>query len=106
MDSEGNIVKEFKPLHDGTMAGREGVFDLIEAYLRNLEIEQLERIVFCGDGAKWVLRQAQHKFGTARKSCVSAWGLIKTRFIRYLIGLMPSRICMSFSSWSARKNGQ
>jgi putative ubiquitin-RnfH superfamily antitoxin RatB of RatAB toxin-antitoxin module len=54
MDSEGNIVKEFKPLHDGTMAGRDGVFDLIEAYLRNLEIEQLERIVFCGDGAKWI----------------------------------------------------
>ncbi|SEH05892.1 hypothetical protein [Candidatus Venteria ishoeyi] len=53
-NSEGNIVREFNPLHDATMAGREAVFELIEAYLHNLEIEQLERIVFCGDGAKWI----------------------------------------------------
>ncbi len=53
-DTEGNVVKEFKPLHDATMGDHEAMFALLETYLRNLEIEQLDRLVFCGDGGPWI----------------------------------------------------
>jgi hypothetical protein len=51
---DGSIVKEFKPLHDATMEDHEGMFALLERYLRSLPIEQLERVVFCGDGSDWI----------------------------------------------------
>ena len=54
MDAEGNILKEFEPLHDATMGNHEDMFALLESYLRSLELEQLDRIVFCGDGGKWI----------------------------------------------------
>jgi len=54
MDVEGNILKDFKPLHDATMGDHEEMFALLESYLSNLELEQLDRIVFCGDGGKWI----------------------------------------------------
>ena len=50
----GDIVKEFKPVHDATMEDCEGMFALLESYLRSLPIEQLERVVFCGDGGEWI----------------------------------------------------
>ena len=53
-DSNGDIIKEFKPLHDATMEDHEGMFALLESYLRSLPIEQLERVVFCGDGSDWI----------------------------------------------------
>jgi len=54
LNSKGEVVKEFKPLHDATMENHEGMFALLETYLRNLELEQLARIVFCGDGGPWI----------------------------------------------------
>ena len=54
LDEKGEIVKEFRPLHDATLGGHEAMFALLENYLRSLEIEQLARIVFCGDGGPWI----------------------------------------------------
>ena len=51
---KGEIVKEFTPLHDATMGDHEAAFALLETYLRNLELEQLDRVVFCGDGGSWI----------------------------------------------------
>jgi hypothetical protein len=53
-DHKGDIVKKFKPLHDATMEKADGMFALLENYLRSLPIEQLERVVFCGDGGEWI----------------------------------------------------
>jgi hypothetical protein len=54
MDAEGNLLKEFEPLHDATMGNHEDMFALLESHLRSLELEQLDRLVFCGDGGKWI----------------------------------------------------
>ncbi len=54
VDDKGGIVKDFKPLHDATMGDHTALFDLLECYLDNLDLTQLDRIVFCGDGAKWI----------------------------------------------------
>jgi hypothetical protein len=53
-DEKGDIVKEFKPLHDATTGDHEEMFELLESYLDNLDTAQLDRIVFCGDGGKWI----------------------------------------------------
>lgn len=53
-DEKGDIIREFKPLQDATMGDHEAMFALLESYLRHLEIEQLDRIVFCGDGGEWI----------------------------------------------------
>jgi len=50
MDNEGNIVKDFYPLHDATMEKKDGVFNLLENYLNSLDISNVSRVVFCGDG--------------------------------------------------------
>lgn len=53
-DEQGTIIKEFKPLHDATMGDHDATFALLESYLHQLDIEQLNRIVFCGDGSEWI----------------------------------------------------
>jgi hypothetical protein len=58
-DSEGAIVKEFKPLHDATMGDHDAAYALLESYLDNLALEHLERIVFCGDGGSWIWNGAE-----------------------------------------------
>ena len=50
MDDSGKIVKDFNPLHDATMDKKDGVFALLKQYLDALDITEVSRIVFCGDG--------------------------------------------------------
>jgi hypothetical protein len=58
-NAEGNIVKEFKSLHDATLGDHDAAYALLESYLDNLELEQLERIVFCGDVGSWLWTGAE-----------------------------------------------
>lgn len=54
LDAQGQVVKEFAPLHDATMGDHRDLFDVLERYVRALGIESVARVVFCGDGAKWI----------------------------------------------------
>lgn len=66
MDAAGKVVKEFAPLHDATMADKDGLFALLEQYLVVLDWSAVSRIVFCGDGAKWIwlgVKTLCQKFG-------------------------------------------
>lgn len=54
IDAKGDIIKEFRPLHDASMGDHEAIYALLESYLESLELEQLNRIVFCGDGGAWI----------------------------------------------------
>ncbi len=54
LDNEGRVVKSFAPLHDATMQDHKGLFALLERYLEALDLEKVARIVFCGDGARWI----------------------------------------------------
>ena len=54
LDEKGQGVKSFAPLHDATMANHEGLFVLLERYLNALDLGNVARIVFCGDGAPWI----------------------------------------------------
>ncbi|MDQ6961124.1 MAG: hypothetical protein Q9M28_01150 [Mariprofundaceae bacterium] len=54
LDADGHVVKAFKPIHDATMGNHEGMFELLKKYIDELDIKQLDRIVFTADGAPWI----------------------------------------------------
>ena len=54
IDSNGSIVRDFKPIHDATMENHEGLFQLVSQYLEALDINQLKRVIFTADGAPWI----------------------------------------------------
>lgn len=52
LDTTGSPYKEIPPLYDATLAGIDGAFDLLEAYLIKLNAPSAHSVVFCGDGAR------------------------------------------------------
>lgn len=50
LNKEGEVIKEFRPLHDATMNKKNGVFEILEQYLKELDLSRISRIVFCADG--------------------------------------------------------
>ncbi len=54
IDEQGELVKSFAPLHDATMGDHEAMFAVLEGYLRALDPNDVQRVVFCGDGAAWI----------------------------------------------------
>jgi len=63
LNTEGEVVKEFKPLHDATMGDADGVFDILQRYLKALDLSKVKRMVFCGDGATWIWRRVEGLVG-------------------------------------------
>ena len=54
LDENGRTDPDWTPIHDATLGDADAVFELLEATLRALPLEQAERIVFLGDGAEWL----------------------------------------------------
>lgn len=54
IDDEGRRIKGIDPIYDATMKDHEGTFDLIEQYLRTLNICKAKQIIFCADGGPWI----------------------------------------------------
>jgi len=52
LDTSGNPCKDILPIYDATLAGIDGAFDLLEAYLKKLDAPSAHSVVFCGDGAR------------------------------------------------------
>jgi len=54
LDERGRTDRDWMPIHDATLGDADAVFELLEATLQALPLEQAERIVFLGDGAEWL----------------------------------------------------
>ena len=52
VNSDGTISKKHLPLYDATMGDIDSAFELLEIYLRELNVTAAERVVFCCDGAR------------------------------------------------------
>ena len=52
-DEDGKLNKEDKPIYDGTF-GDDETFELLEQYLKNLDIDKAESVQFLADGASWI----------------------------------------------------
>ena len=51
LDRNGKLCKDISPIYDATLGNIENFFDLLELYLRQLDLKNADRIVFCADGA-------------------------------------------------------
>lgn len=54
VDEDGRLSKEFTPVLDGTLKGPDAVFDLLAGYLRELDLQAADKVLFIADGAKWI----------------------------------------------------
>ncbi len=54
LDENGEKYKDFTPIHDATMEDADGVFELIDKYLKNIDFCKIQNLVFCADGARWI----------------------------------------------------
>ncbi len=51
LDQNGKLLKDIPPIYDATLGNIENFFDLLYQYLRELDLKNADRIVFCADGA-------------------------------------------------------
>ena len=51
LDQKGKLLKNIPPIYDATLGNIENFFDLLYQYLRELDLKNADRIVFCADGA-------------------------------------------------------
>lgn len=54
VDAKGKLEKSFAPLIDGTLKGPDALFQLLQCYLKSLQVQAAEQIVFVADGAHWI----------------------------------------------------
>lgn len=54
LDQKGRVEKSFAPLHDATLGNADLMFEMLEATLLELPLQQAARIVFIADGAEWI----------------------------------------------------
>jgi tetratricopeptide (TPR) repeat protein len=54
VDVQGQILKGFPPIHDATTGDDDEVFELLACYVNQFDLSVLERVVVCGDGARWI----------------------------------------------------
>ena len=52
LDENGTKCRHTKPIYDATMADTDGAFQLLEGYLRQLDVAQADVVIFCADGAR------------------------------------------------------
>ena len=52
VDQDGKISRNNSPLYDASLGGIDSAFELLETYLRELDITRADRVVFCCDGAR------------------------------------------------------
>jgi len=72
VDSQGQFLKGFPPIHDATTGDDDAVFELMAHYLNRLELGVLARVVVCGDGARWIWRRVESLVknrGVASEKC-------------------------------------
>ena len=54
VDAEGKLDRSFMPILDALIQGPDAMFNLLEAYLRQLNLSEADRILFIADGAPWI----------------------------------------------------
>ena len=54
VDADGKQEKSFSPFIDGVFNGPDGLFSLLKAYLKALNVNQADQVLFIADGAHWI----------------------------------------------------
>lgn len=62
LDEEGNLSKEHLPIYDAQIGHADKVFSLLEGYLKQLDIQAAQQVLFIGDGATWIWNRTKELF--------------------------------------------
>ena len=54
LDEKGRVEKSWTPIHDATRGNADLMFEMLEATLLELPLQQADRVVFIADGAEWI----------------------------------------------------
>jgi hypothetical protein len=54
VNDDGRVDKKILPLIDGTLKGTDALFALLHIYLRSLNLNTVDQILFVADGAHWI----------------------------------------------------
>jgi len=54
VDAEGKLDRSFMPIIDALIQGPDAIFNLLHAYLSQLNLSEADRILFIADGAPWI----------------------------------------------------
>ena len=52
LNTEGTKDRQHPPIYDATMGDTDQAFELLESYLKQLDVSQADLVVFCADGAR------------------------------------------------------
>lgn len=72
VNSKGEIDRTFAPIIDGTLKGPDAIFARIQHYLKLLEIDKADKVLFVADGARWIWNRVPKLFeslGLAAEQC-------------------------------------
>ena len=96
LDEQGQVVKEFKPLHDATLGDHEMMFALLERYLKVLDLSEVAKVVFCGDGAPWIWSGVEalcQRLGLASEQIYQVLDYTHAKQnLQEIIDLLPKRV--------------
>jgi hypothetical protein len=76
VDEEGKKVAEYAPIIDGTLKGPQRTFQMILTYLRQLDIQEDDQILFIADGARWIWNRVSALFKALNLKSEQCWQLI------------------------------
>jgi len=54
----GDVDPSFQPVYDATLGDSDALFAMVSGYLQALGAHQASRLIFVGDGAKWIWERA------------------------------------------------
>jgi hypothetical protein len=54
LDEKGRVEKSWAPIHDATRGNADAMFEMLEAVLLELPLQEADRVVFIADGAEWI----------------------------------------------------
>jgi hypothetical protein len=59
LNDDRKMDREFLAVLDGTLDGPKAIFALIEFYLRELNVESADQVLFIADGARWIWNRVE-----------------------------------------------
>jgi hypothetical protein len=64
VDEDGHADRCFSPFIEATLKGPDAVFGLISYYLKRLQIDRADKVIFIADGARWIWTRVKELAGS------------------------------------------
>jgi hypothetical protein len=64
VNAQGKVDKTFAPFIDATMKGPDAVFSLLRFYLKKINVNEAEKVLFIADGARWIWNRVGKLFAS------------------------------------------